>query len=75
MYMNQNHEGKRSVLIYFCYQTDSVVSKTSIVSILQLIMIYHIYDYLICFRCHRNIVDTGSRLPNISDVKTQNVGT
>ena len=41
------------------------------VSILQLLIIYHIYTTMICWRCHSNSVNTGSRLPNISDVKTR----
>jgi len=63
-------KGKRFVLIYFCYQTDSGVSNISIVSILQLLMIYRIYDYLLCLRCHGNSENTGSCLPNMSDVNT-----
>ena len=42
------------------------------VSILQILIIYRIYDYLICWRCHGNGVSTVSRLPNISEVKTRN---
>jgi hypothetical protein len=26
---------------------------------------------MICWRCHSNSINTGSRLPNISDVKTR----
>ena len=40
------------------------------VSILQLLIIYRIHDYD-NWRCHSNSVNTGSRLPNISDVKTR----
>ena len=73
---------KRPVLIYFCYQTDSEVPNTSIYSAIFLASPY--YNYLkstasttmICWRCHSNSINTGSSLPNISDVKirkSQNV--
>ena len=53
IYCCQHHERKTLVLKYFCYQTDSdQVLNTSIfstfflgVSILQLLIIYRIYDY------------------------------
>jgi hypothetical protein len=43
------------------------------VTILQLFIIYSIYDYLICWRCHSNGVNTRSCLPNISDRKKTNL--
>jgi hypothetical protein len=64
-------KGTRFVLIYFCYQTGSIYSAFLGISILQLLIIYCIYDYVICLCCHRNNINTGSRLPNISDTKTR----
>ena len=61
-------KGKRSVLIYVCYQY--LLSRFLGVSILQLLITYRIHDYD-NWRCHSNSVNTGSRLPNISDVKTR----
>jgi hypothetical protein len=69
-------KGKRPVLIYFCYQTDSEVPNTSIYSAIFLASPY--YNYLkstasttmICWRCHSNSINTGSSLPNISDAMT-----
>ena len=61
-------KGKRSVLIYVCYQY--LLSRFLGVSILQLLITYRIHDYD-NWRCHSNSVNTGSRLPNISDIKTR----
>jgi hypothetical protein len=63
--------------IYFWYQTDSGVPNTSIYSAVSLASPY--YNYLsstasttmIYWRCHSNSVNTGSRLPICSDVKTR----
>jgi hypothetical protein len=41
------------------------------VSIVQLLIIYRIYDYDMLTFCHSNSVNTGSRLPICSDVKTR----
>jgi hypothetical protein len=68
---------RNNAFIYFWYQTDSGVPNTSIYSAVSLMSPY--YNYLlstasttrICWRCHSNSVDTGSRLSNISDVKTR----
>ena len=70
-------KGKRSAFIYFWYQTDRGVPKTRIYSAVSLMSLY--YNYLlstafttmICWRCHSNSVNTGSRLSNIWDVKTR----
>jgi hypothetical protein len=52
LFICQHHEkGKRSVLIYFCYRTQwgtehqYLFSRFLGVSILQLLIIYHIYGY------------------------------
>ena len=69
-------KGKRSVLIYFCYQTDSGVPNTSIYSAVFLASSYYNYLWstasttMICWR-HSNSVNTGSRLPRCSEVKTR----
>ena len=63
--------------IYFWYQTDSEVPNTSIYSGVSLASPY--YNYLlytasttmICWRCHSNSVNYGSRLPSSSDIKTR----
>ena len=70
-------KGKRSAFIYFWYQTDSGVPNTSIYPAVSLASPY--YNYLkssasttiICWRCHSNSVNTGSRLAYLSDVKTR----
>ena len=76
-YMSQNHGRIASCLDKLLLLSDRqwgtkhqyLTSRFLGVSILQLLIIYRIYDYLI--RCHSNSVSTGSRLPNISDVKTR----
>ena len=70
-------ENDLPLCIYFWYQTDSGVPITSIYSAVSLASPY--YNYLsstasttmICWRCHSNSVNTGSRLPICSDVKTR----
>ena len=64
-------ENELPLCIYFLYQT--VVYRFLGVSILQLLIVYHIYDLrtMICWRCHSNSLNTGSRLPYLSDVKTR----
>jgi hypothetical protein len=72
-------ENDLPLCIYFWYQTDSGVPNTSIYSAVSLASPYYNYMYLqftasttiICWCCHSNSVNTGSRLPSISDVKTQ----
>jgi hypothetical protein len=70
-------KGKRSAFIYFWYQTDRGVPNTSIYPAVSLASPY--YNYLkstasttiICWRCHSNSINTGSRLAYLSDVKTR----
>ena len=63
--------------IYFWYQTDSGVPNTSIYSAVCLASPYYNYLWstasttMICWRFHSNSVNTGSRLPICSDVKTR----
>jgi hypothetical protein len=68
-------ENDLPLCIYFWYQTDSGVPNTSIYSAVSLAS--PCYNYLwsiasttmICWRCHRNSVNTESRLPISSDAK------
>jgi hypothetical protein len=68
-------ENDLPLCIFFWYQTDSGVPNTSIYSAVSLASPY--YNYLsstasttmICWRCHSNSVNTGSRLPICSNVK------
>ena len=70
-------ENDLPLCIYFWYQTDSEVPNTSIYSAVSLASPYYNYFYspasttMICWRCHSNNVNTGSRLPGSSDVKTR----
>jgi len=60
-------KGKRSVVIYLCYQTDSGVTNPSIHSAVFLASPYYNYvsstacTTMLCWRCHRNSVYTGSQ--------------
>ena len=77
IYCCQHHERKTLVLKYFCYQTDSdQVLNTSIFSAVFLASPY--YNYLsstasttMIYWRYSNSVNTGSSLPNISDVMTR----
>jgi hypothetical protein len=70
-------ENDLPLCIYFWYQTDSGVPNTSIYLAVSLASPYYNYLYstasttMICWRCHSNSVNTGSRLPICSDVKTR----
>ena len=74
----QNHKRKTICLDIFLLSVRQwgtkhqyLLSRFLGVTILQLFIIYSIYDYLICWRCHSNGVNTRSCLPNISDIKTR----
>jgi hypothetical protein len=70
-------ENDLPLCIYFWYQTDSGIPNTSIYSAVSLAFPYYNYLWstasttMICWRCHSNSVNTGSRLPISSDVKTR----
>ena len=71
IYCCQHHERKTNCLDIFLLSDREWgtahqywLSRFLGVSILQLLIIYRIY-------CHSNSVNTGSSLPNISDVKTR----
>jgi hypothetical protein len=75
--LSASKENDLLLCIYFWYHTDSEVLNTSIYSAISLTSPY--YNYLsstasttmICWRCHSNSVNTGSRLLRGSDVKTR----
>jgi hypothetical protein len=75
--LSASKENDLLLCIYFWYHTDSGVPDTSIYSAVSLTSPY--YNYLsstasttmICWCCHSNSVNTGSRLPRGSDVKTR----
>ena len=70
----RHHERITNCLyVYISYIRQIVVYRFLGVSILQLLIVYHIYDLrtMICWRCHSNSLNTGSRLPYLSDVKTR----
>ena len=70
-------ENDLPLCIYFWYQKDSGVPKISIYSAVSLASPYCNYlqstasTTMICWRCHRNSVNTGSCLPICSNVKTR----
>jgi len=77
IYCRQHHDRKTICLDIFLLsdrqwgtEHQYLLCRFLSVSILQLIIIYCIYDHDM-LHCHSNSVNTGSRLPNISDVRTR----